>query len=1359
MNNESYKLKQDGLSLREIVDADICYMESDRYDTDKRYWQSLMRERPKKQFAKRYYKQFSAQDVIPSQRKVLTILHEKHELLVEKAKHYNTSVSQVYLALVAMYFSQTLEVFDLILGSPTHNRNGFAQKKSLGTFVNVIPVALHVDIEDSLDSFLQQIKSVMLKNLRHQRFPIADLQRTLASSGSIESGLFELIFNYLKINARPIVAEYQSELVFLGNGNEQGPIKITVWEHNDSHPIKIHIDYNLMYFSSQDIDLLAKRLEWLIEQMAHMNYEHLSQFNIIPPEELKTLLHLGEGGINTALVGLAGTCIHELFEGNVSKSPDALAVIFGNDSITYRELNERSNQFAVYLRESFKVKPDGLVGLYLDRSFSLIIAIMGVLKSGAAYVPMDPNYPASRVEYMLDDAKISLVITQTSLLNSIDFSGREIVDIDKIELDAYATDNLGKRATGVTSSNLAYVMYTSGSTGKPKGVMIEHKQLVNFSLNICEYHQITNVDRILQFASTSFDIFIKEFLAAFCYGAALVFRSDECLSGPESFYKFCKNHRISVMSLPSAFWHQICEYSGELYPELKLVSAGGEEISLTDVRKWLSNSNAPMLVHGYGPTEVTVNAASSRLREELVSGEKIPIGKPNKNVFIYLLDSNRRMTPYLSVGEIYIGGAGVARGYFNKPELTAERFVSNPYYDLNSPNSPKILYKSGDFARYLPNGNLEFVGRIDEQVKIRGFRIELGEIENVLLAQPTIKDAAVVAFDRPHLGRYLVAFLVSKGNRPERTAEGLMLDSNEIIEALKKSLPEYMVPAYFIDKDYLPLSPNGKIDRKALLPPDLSKVPQKYYVAPTNSIEKMLVKIWSDVLHLPIDKISTKDNFFDLGGDSLLAMSVSAHANQLGYHIPTKILFEHKKIEIVAKYTVVIGNSATKTSIINDTPLSVSQKWFFSENYKNQNRWNLPFLFDLPHEINANALELSVQRVVHHHDSLRAVFVKQKNELKIQINELNEEGFVHYIDLSNIPVDSQNIKITEISDDLQNQLSIETGPLFLIRLIDLGQAAGKKLLFVFHHLIADGPSIMIIFRDIDFLYQKICEGVTSAQLQKTATIDDFYRAIHNISFSHELKDEANYWRSKNWDAVRNLPVDFDNYDNSISSGAKVSCGFDKDETSFFQWQLTRVYGVSIFDALISSLAHSISGWSNKDEVLISVIDAGRSAFADKHNLDMSRTVGWFSFTAPLFIKTRIEGSVLTRTKNISDQIAAIPNRGIGYDLLYWIKGDDIPPLYDKDKIILNYLGVLDSDESSMSGLFRSRSQLSLGANQDLSNDRSVMFMCIAYIFAGSLHIEWQYGSNQHSEKTIEGLIGSMKKYLTDLYHHHLEHNK
>jgi amino acid adenylation domain-containing protein len=522
------------------------------------------------------------------------------------------------------------------------------------------------------------------------------------------------------------------------------------------------------------------------------------------------------------------------------------------------------------------------------------VGLLGILKAGGAYVPLDPTYPAERLSYMLADARVKVLLTQQALISSVPASEAKVVclDSDWIVMDSQHQEN---PVVSVFPGNLAYVIYTSGSTGQPKGVSIEHRSLVNFTKAAIDEYQLTNADCLLQFASISFDAAAEEIYSCLSVGGTLTLRTTEMLSDATTFLSACAQLNISVVDLPTAYWYNLLRESVLLnlaWPQsLRLVIIGGESVIPTQVQMWQKHiGTLPKLVNSYGPTEATVVTTIVNLSLNATSDTlppKVSIGRPIANTQTYILDRNLQPLPIGIAGELHIGGNGLARGYLNRPELTQEKFIPNPFVI----DSSSRLYKTGDLACYLPDGNIEFLGRIDHQVKIRGFRIELGEIESVLNTHPQIKQAFVIANEDNQGYQRLIAYVVS---------DKQSLTSQQLREYLKQQLPSYMVPNAYVTLESLPLTSNGKIDRKAL--PDVDVLTQSSvdFVTARNITEEILVDIWRQVLQ--VENISIYDNFFDLGGHSLIATQINSRiSKELNLKLPLKTLFEETTVAGLAE--------------------------------------------------------------------------------------------------------------------------------------------------------------------------------------------------------------------------------------------------------------------------------------------------------------------------------------------------------------------------------------------------------------------------------------------------------------------------
>ena len=622
--------------------------------------------------------------------------------------------------------------------------------------------------------------------------------------------------------------------------------------------------YDPEILDRDSIDRMEEQLETLLQNIVANPQQSLAKLSLLPEQERQTILWDWN---QSKLHFTQDKCIQQLFEEQVERTPEAIAVIDRDRQLTYRQLNDRANQLAHYLKD-LGVAPEVLVGFCVDRSLEMIVGLLGILKAGGAYVPLDPAYPTERLSYMVEDAKISVLLSQSQLTSQLPEHQARVVYLDS-DWDKIALHSRQNPQQVNTGDNLAYVIYTSGSTGKPKGVMIPHAALSSFAQTALTEYGIEASDRLLQFASINFDVAVEEIYTCLLSGSTLVVRTNEMIADLGTFCRACQDLQLSVLNLPTAYWHRLAHELANSEVDLpdcvRLVIIGGEKVLPEFVKSWqiylnkAGKSDCLQLINSYGPTETTVSATMYRISANTSIAGEVPIGRPFPHLQTYILDRYRQPVPIGIPGELYIGGDGLARGYLNRPELTEEKFIPN-FLDRKSAR----LYKTGDLVRYLPDSNIEYIGRIDKQVKIRGFRIELGEIETVIARHPDIQEVAVIDREDTPGEKKLAAYLVPKDRE---------FKSSELRAFLAERLPNYMVPSAYAKLDSLPITPSGKIDRRALPAPDFSRSELgETFVAPRSDLELKLTSIWQEVLKL--DSIGVKDNFFDLGGHSLLAVSL-----------------------------------------------------------------------------------------------------------------------------------------------------------------------------------------------------------------------------------------------------------------------------------------------------------------------------------------------------------------------------------------------------------------------------------------------------------------------------------------------------
>jgi amino acid adenylation domain-containing protein len=770
---------------------------------------------------------------------------------------------------------------NFVVGSPIAGRNRAETESLIGFFVNTL--ALRTDVSGSLSfrQLIARVREVALEAYTHQDLPFEKLVEELQPDRSrSHTPLFQVIFALQNVPRQPFgLTGLTVSPLEVDSATAKFDLSLSLVEEGSS--LRGSMEYNSDLFENATITRMLGHYQTLLQAIVANPEQRLADLPILTEREKHQLLVEWN---DTGRDYPRDKCIHQLFEAQVERSPDAVAVIFENQRLTYRELNQRANQLAHCLQK-LGVAPEVRVGIYMERSVDMIVGLLGILKAGAVYVPLDLGYPKERLTFMLGDSQAPVLLAQRRLLDKLPEYHGDIICLDT-DLQLLSNESECNPPSRATAENLAYVIYTSGSTGKPKGVAVSHRAVNRLLVNT-NYVNLQCTDVVAQASNCSFDAATFEIWGALLHGAQLVgVRTDVVLS-PKDFAKQIERQRISVLFLTTALLNQIARDWPTAFKNVRHLLFGGEAVDPRWVREILKHGPPERLLHVYGPTETTTFASWYLVEGIDKKATTIPIGRPIANTQIYVLDSHLEPVSVGVVGELYIGGEGLACGYLNRPELTAETFIPNPYSD----DSSARLYRTGDLVRYLSDGNVEFIGRKDFQVKIRGFRIELGEVENVLSQHPAVQQVTLLARHDTGGEKRLVAYLVL---HQQATAT-----VGELRRFLQAKVPDYMVPSAFVFVDTLPLTPNGKVDRRALPAPDQSRPEKEPRVAPRNAVERQLTKIWEKILG--IQPIGVKDNFFDLGGHSLLAVRVVAEIEKaLGKNIPLATLFQAPTIEQLA---------------------------------------------------------------------------------------------------------------------------------------------------------------------------------------------------------------------------------------------------------------------------------------------------------------------------------------------------------------------------------------------------------------------------------------------------------------------------
>jgi amino acid adenylation domain-containing protein len=786
---------------------------------------------------------------------------------------------------------------DIIVGSPIAGRNQIETENVVGFFLNTLVLRIDLSGNPTFRELLGRVREVCLGAYAHQDIPFEPLLEQLRLKRDLSrTPLFQTMLVLLNtpVSAPKPTADTMGltfSPVKVDNGTTKFDISLTMTE--TEHGIESVLDYNVDLFDAATVRRMIDHFLKLLESIARDPNQRIADLPLLQEAERARMLREWN---DTHVEFTADACLHELVEVQVERTPDAPAVTFEEEGLSYRELNRRANQLAHHLRR-MGVGPESRVGVCMERSLELIVGILGVLKAGAAYVPLDPIYPKDRIAFILEDAQVAVLLTQERLLGGLPAHEARDIYLDT-QWESVALESEVNIASDVRPENAAIVIYTSGSTGKPKGTVLPHKGLVNYTEAANEVYAITAADHVLQFGSISFDLSAEEIFPSLTTGATLVLRTDSMLDSAATCLQKCEDWSISILDLPTLYWHELVarlHASGLSLPDcVRLVIIGGERALPEQLSLWHKLvGERVQLFNTYGPTEATIAATRCELPpppEGEAEPSEVSIGRPINNVQVYLLDERLAPVPVGVPGELHIGGVGLARGYLNRPALTAEKFIPNPF----STEAGMRLYKTGDLARYLPDGSIEYVGRKDRQVKLRGFRIELSEIELALTQHPLVQEAYVIAHEDEPGQKRLVAYVVC-GEAEEP------LTTSALRRFLRERLPDYMIPANYIFLEQLPLNSNGKVDQRALPLPDRTRPDmEEGYVAPRTPTEEILAAIWSELLL--VERIGVFDDFFELGGHSLMASQIIARVREaFQVEITLRVFFQAPNVSELSR--------------------------------------------------------------------------------------------------------------------------------------------------------------------------------------------------------------------------------------------------------------------------------------------------------------------------------------------------------------------------------------------------------------------------------------------------------------------------
>ncbi|WP_187626180.1 non-ribosomal peptide synthetase, partial [Pseudomonas congelans] len=1228
---EGKEVLVEGSSYLSFLEEDKAYMTSSRYERDRLFWEQAYAQLPPVLLQRKAdFKAGLSSVPAPSDQVQAMLPRALYNALTRFASECNLSVAHVLVGVISTYFCRTVGVDEIVVGMPVHNRTSARQKATIGMFSSVSPIRVGFDPHETLVDLMNNIGTQLRRTYRHQRFPIAELNRSLRLAQTGRHQLFDVSLSFESFDGDVTFGcDDPARVLMLDNGYEQTPMAIFVRDYHPSEDVHLDFNFNTAYFTFEEAQRVQQRIFAMLEAVLNQHDTPLAHFPLMSRNEHQQLATFNE----TALAYPRDVLIHQLIEQQVAQRPDACAV--RSDSgplLTYAELNQQANQLAHRLIE-LGVEPDTRVAVSLRRGPEMVVALLGILKAGGAYVPIDPDLPSARQAYMLEDSSPQALLTTQDLHDNLPALDLPVLVLDgrddNAQLTEQPTGNPDAKALGLQPNHLAYVLYTSGSTGQPKGVMNEHLGVVNRLLWARDAYHVDSNDRVLQKTPFGFDVSVWEFFLPLLAGAELVMARPGGHQEPDYLAQVMSDAGITLLHFVPSMLDVFLEHrSNRDFPQLRRVLCSGEALPRALQRRFEQHLKGVELHNLYGPTEAAIDVTAWECRPT-DPGESVPIGRPIANIQMHVLDALGQLQPLGVAGELHIGGIGVARGYLNQTELSAERFIADPF--SNDPQAR--LYKTGDVGRWLANGALEYLGRNDFQVKIRGLRIEIGEIEAALALCAGVREVVVVARadDPAHPDdKRLVAYLCGEPTPAENLRKELL-----------EHLPEYMVPSAFVQMDSLPLTPNGKLDRKALPAPDTQSLISRGYEAPQGEVETLLASIWADVLK--VEQVGRHDHFFELGGHSLLAVKLIQRMRQVGLSADVHVLFGQPTVAALAAAAggdseiVVPANlipercdritpqmlplinlsQAQIDHVVQDVPggaanvqdiypLAPLQAGILYHHISAEqgDPYTLKALFALSDRARLDDFSGALQDVINRHDILRTAVLWEDLDEPVQVVLRQAELQVTELclDPADGPVDEQ---LHQRFDRRHYRLDVRNAP--LMRIVVSHDPVNDRWLAMLlsHHLVSDATSLTVVLHEIQahLLGQGNALGETVPYRNYVAQARLGVSEAQHEAFFREMLGDVD---------EPTLPFGLQNVQDGGRDLEEASVTLAAELNLRLRAQ-ARQAGVSVASLMHLAWARVLGNVSDREQVVFGTVLLGRMQAGD----GADRALGMFINTLPL----------------------------------------------------------------------------------------------------------------------------------------------
>ncbi|MGI9906278.1 amino acid adenylation domain-containing protein [Bacillus velezensis] len=1232
--------------------------------------------------------------------------------------------STLYMVLLAAYNTLLARLSgqeDIIVGSPIAGRPHKDLEPILGMFVNTLAIRTEPKGDKRFTDYLAEVRQAALEAYEHQDYPFEELvERLGVQRDTSRNPLFDVMFVLQNMERESLVLNKLHLAQAADTSHKTAKFDATLYASEGSDgSISFDFEFNTDIYQKQTIEKWLSYFTRILTKVIENQAIPLGDIRVLDNAETNRVIYQFN---QTKSDYPRHETISRLFERQAKETPDARAVVYDGQILTYRELNERANRIAAALRSN-GVGPESVVALLTGRTTELASGILGILKAGGAYLPIGDDVPRERAEWMLKDCKADILL-QSDKLDGLPLSGKRLF-IEDIQTKAGLNSENPEPLGGPES--LAYMIYTSGSTGAPKGVMIEQRSVIRLVKN-SNYIDFTPEDRLLFTSSLGFDVTTFEIFGPLLNGASLYVSDQETYLDSDVLETFIQQNGITTLWLTSSLFNHLSEQNEHVFSGLSRLIIGGEALSPSHVNRVRNALPHLSVWNGYGPTENTTFSTCFLIEQSY--DHSIPIGRPVGNSTAYIINSRGTPQPIGVIGELCTGGDGVARGYFGRPELTEEKFVPNPFVP------GERMYRTGDLARWLPDGTIEYAGRMDDQVKIRGYRVELGEIEAALRSLDGVKEAAVSVRTGQSGNKELIAYMSLQAD----------MDTEKVRSSLSKQLPNYMVPAYMMELEKLPLTPNGKLDRKNLPEPELAL--QTAYTAPSNELEEQLSVIWQEVLGTK--QVGIEDSFFELGGDSIKALQVSARLGRYGWKMTASDLFRHPSIKELAPLIRKAERVIDQRPVEGDIPWTPVQHWFLSQRMENRNHFNQSVMMFSSDALHKQPLKEALEHLVIHHDALR-ITVSAENESFRQINHGIQKDELYSLDIWDLSeTDTWEKEIESEVAALQQRMDIEKGP--LLKAGWFKTRSGDYLFITVHHLAVDGVSWRILLEDLSAAYTQAVKGQPVQLPPKTDSFKQYAERLSEYAKSSKLMREEEYWRFIEEETAAELPYEKPQHQTGADSIRQtVSFTLTEEETSVLLQQVNRAYHTDTQDILLTAAALALRDWTGGGRLRIAMEGHGREHIMPE--LDISRTVGWFTSMYPVLIDLNTAGAELgTAVKTVKDTLGRIPDKGIGYGILKYMTPSEQKSIRFRQapEISFNYLGQFNDTEDQHTF---SLSGLASGHDITPTWQREQAVEMSAMAAQNKLHFSLSYPPSRFRKETMEQLLQTLQQYLRDIMAH------